>query len=100
MLTPECRKDTIAYGEPKTTELLDNETLTIQEETSVNEFVSHIERYLVRDTESETLSFHLKGTDADTTFENGLQFVPFNTLNDERYGIYWYFDTEKNNDKE
>ena len=96
----ECRKDTIAYGEPKTTELLDNETLTIQKETSVNEFVSHIERYLVRDTESETLSFHLKGTDADTTFENGLQFVPFNTLNDERYGIYWYFDTEKNNDKE
>ena len=95
----ECRKDTIAYGEPKTTELLDNETLTIQKETSVNEFVSHIERYLVRDTESETLSFHLKGTDADTTFENGLQFVPFNTLNDERYGIYWYFDTEKNNDK-
>ena len=52
----ECRKDTIAYGEPKTTELLDNETLTIQEETSVNEFVSHIERYLVRDTESETCS--------------------------------------------
>ena len=96
----ECRKDTIAYGEPKTTELLDNETLTIQKETSVNEFVSHIERYLVRDTESETLLFHLKGTDADTTFENGLQFVPFNTLNDERYGIYWYFDTEKNNDKE
>ena len=96
----ECRKDTIAYGEPKTTELLDNETLTIQKETSVNEFVSHIEHYLVRDTESETLSFHLKGTDADTTFENGLQFVPFNTLNDERYGIYWYFDTKKNNDKE
>ena len=96
----ECRKDTIAYGEPKTTELLDNETLTIQKETSVNEFVSHIEHYLVRDTESETLSFQLKGTDADTTFENGLQFVPFNTLNDERYGIYWYFDTEKNNDKE
>ena len=96
----ECRKDTIAYGEPKTTELLDNETLTIQKETSVNEFVSHIERYLVRDTESDTLSFHLKGTDADTTFENGLQFVPFNTLYDERYGIYWYFDTEKNNDKE
>ncbi len=96
----EYRKDTIAYGEPKTTELLDNETLTIQKETSVNEFVSHIEHYLVRDTESETLSFHLKGTDADTTFENGLQFVPFNTLNDERYGIYWYFDTKKNNDKE
>ena len=96
----ECRKDTIAYGEPKTTELLDNETLTIQKEPSVNEFVSHIEHYLVRDTESENLSFHLKGTDADTTFENGLQFVPFNTLNDERYGIYWYFDTEKNNDKE
>lgn len=96
----ECRKDTIAYGEPKTTELLDSETLTIQKGTSVNEFVSHIEHYLVRDTESETLSFHLKGTDADTTFENGLQFVPFNTLNDERYGIYWYFDTEKNNDKE
>lgn len=96
----ECRKDTIAYGEPKTTELLDSETLTIQKEASVNDFVSHIEHYLVRDTESETLSFHLKGTDADTTFENGLQFVPFNTLNDERYGIYWYFDTEKNNDKE
>ena len=96
----ECRKDTIAYGEPTTTELLDNDTLTIQKETSGNECVSHIEHYLVRDTESETLSFHLKGTDADTTFENGLQFVPFNTLNDERYGIYWYFDTEKNNDKE
>lgn len=96
----ECRKDTIAYGEPKTTELLDNETLTIQKETSVNEFVSRIEHYLIRDTESETLSFHLKGTDADTRFENGLQFVPFNTLNDERYGIYWYFNTKKNNDKE
>lgn len=36
----------------------------------------------------------MKGTNADTTFNGGLQFVPFNKLNDERYGIYWYFDTK------
>ncbi len=37
------------------------------------------------------LSFKITGTDADNVFSDGLTFVPFNTLNDERYGIYWYF---------
>ena len=86
-------KITISYGDSKAATPLGNETLTIQEMISMDEFVGHIEDYLVRDESSETLSFKLTGTNADEIFEDGLTFVPFNTLNDERYGIYWYFES-------
>ena len=86
-------KITISYGDSKAATPLGNETLTIQEMISMDEFVGHIEDYLVRDESSETLSFKLTGTNADEIFEDGLTFVPFNPLNDERYGIYWYFES-------
>lgn len=88
------QKITIKYGESKAATPLGNETLTIQEDMSTIKFIDHIDNYLVKDTTSGTLAFKLKGTNADTTFNGGLQFVPFNKLNDERYGIYWYFDTK------
>ena len=85
-------KKTINYGESKAATPLSNETLTIQEDMAPTEFIGRINKYLVRDMESDTLSFHIKGTNAEKNFNGGLQFVPFNTLNEERYGIYWYFD--------
>lgn len=87
------QKITIKYGESKAATPLSNETLTIQEDMSTIDFIDRIGNYLVKDTSSDTLSFHLKGTNADNTFNGGLQFVPFNKLNDERYGIYWYFNS-------
>lgn len=71
--------------------VLGNETLTIQEMLTMDEFVANINTYLVRDTSADTLTFKLMGTDAEELFGETLTFVPFNTLNDERYGIYWYF---------
>lgn len=85
---------TIKYGASKAATPLSNEILTIQEDMSTIEFIDQINKYLVKDTASDSLTFKLKGTNADITFNGGLQFVPFNKLNDERYGIYWYFDTE------
>lgn len=71
--------------------VLGNETLTIQEMLTMDEFIADINTYLVRDTSADTLTFKLTGTDAEELFGETLTFVPFNTLNDERYGIYWYF---------
>ena len=70
-----------------------NETLTIQEMLTMDEFIADINTYLVRDTSADTLTFKLTGTDAEELFGETLTFVPFNTLNDERYGIYWYFNS-------
>lgn len=98
----QSQKIAIKYGASKAAEPLENERLRIQEELSVNEFIGGMENHLVKDTDSDTLSFSLKGTDAEKTFRGGLEFVPFNTLNDERYGIYWYFDdlhSEGNEDR-
>lgn len=86
-------KITIKYGDSKAATPLGNETLVIQDMVSMDEFIEHIDEYLVRDESSDTLSFTLTGTNADETFDDGLTFVPFNTLNDERYGIYWYFES-------
>lgn len=83
----------IPYGDSKPAALLSNETLIIQENMSVIEYIDEINKYLVKDTDSDTLSFHIKGTNAEQNFSGGLQFVPFSTLNDERYGLYWYFDS-------
>ncbi len=71
-------------------QILGTETLYI-EDASLEQFMLNIADNLVRDTESDTLAFKLTGTDADDNFTDGLTFVPFNTLNDARYGIYWYF---------
>ncbi len=81
----------ISYGDSKAATPLGNETLTIQEMLTMDEFIADINTYLVRDTSADTLTFKLKGTDAEELFGETLTFVPFNTLNDERYGIYWYF---------
>lgn len=85
---------TIKYGESKAATPLENEILTIQDDLSVIDFIDQIDDYLVKDTTSDTLTFRLKGTDADSKFKSGLEFVEFNKLNDERYGIYWYFDSK------
>lgn len=87
----QCQQNTIQYGQSKAAMPLLNETLVIQENKSVIEFIEQIEQHLVRDTTSDTLTFILNGTNADTIFPEGLQFVPFNKINGERYGIYWYF---------
>lgn len=71
-------------------QILGTETLQITDST-LDEFLTNIADNLVRNTNSDTLEFSLTGTDADDNFDGGLTFVPFNTLNDERYGIYWYF---------
>ncbi len=75
-------------------QILGTETLSIQDEVTPEEYAKDANEYFEKDDSSDTLSFHLKGTDADETFDGGLTFVPYNTLNDERYGIYWYFDSE------
>lgn len=85
---------TIKYGDSKASTPLDNETIKIEEDLSTVEYIDQINDYLVKDTSSDSLAFKLNGTNADTTFTDGLQFVPFNQLNDERYGIYWYFESK------
>lgn len=85
---------TIKYGESRATTPFTNETLTIQETLTVKQFMEHIADYLVKDESTEELCFHLQGTNAKKLFDKDLSFVNFSTLNDERYGIYWYFDTE------
>lgn len=89
----EEEKITLSYGESKAATPLASETLSIQEMLSMDEFVENIETYMVKDESSDTLAFKLTGTNADEMFEDGLTFVPFNTLNEERYGIYWYFES-------
>lgn len=86
-------KITVGYGDSKAAEPLGNETLAIQEMVSMDEFIENINTYMVKDTSADTLTFKLSGTDADENFDDGLTFVPFNTLNEERYGIYWYFES-------
>lgn len=89
---PEEDRITLGYGDSQAATPLASETLSIQEMLSMDEFIENIESYLVRDESSETLAFKMTGTNADEVFEDGLTFVPFNTLNEERYGIYWYFE--------
>lgn len=90
----QSESNTVKYGESKAPIPLDNEILKIEADLSIAEFIDKINDYLVKDENGEALSFQLNGTDADNRFKGGLQFVPFNQLNDERYGIYWYFDSK------
>ncbi len=71
-------------------QILGSETLAI-EDSSLEQFMNNIADYMVKNEASATPEFKLTGTDADDNFDGGLTFVPFNTLNNERYGIYWYF---------
>lgn len=83
----------IGYGDSQADTVLDNERLTIREEVSMEDFIENIDEFMERDESADTLSFKLTGTSADENIDGGLNFVPFNTLNDERYGIYWYFES-------
>lgn len=84
----------IEYGESKAPVPLKTEYITIEEDKPVFEYLDQINNYFVKDPNSETLSFRLKGTNDTNNFVGGLEFVPFNTLNDERYGIYWHYQSE------
>lgn len=71
-------------------QILGSETLAI-EDSSLEQFTRNIADYMVKNDSANGLEFKLTGTDADDNFDGGLTFVPFNTLNNNRYGIYWYF---------
>lgn len=81
----------ITYGQT-TLSVLGSETLYIDDAT-LESYMQNIADNMER-TSSDTLEFTLTGTDATDNFDGGLTFVPFNTLNDERYGIYWYFSAQ------
>ena len=81
----------IAYGSTNIS-ILGSETLYIDDAT-LDSYIQNIADNMER-TSSDTLEFKLNGTDASDNFDDGLTFVPFNTLNDERYGIYWYFSAQ------
>ncbi|MBE5938592.1 MAG: hypothetical protein E7265_11285 [Lachnospiraceae bacterium] len=83
---------TIPYGQV-VKQVLGSETLQIND-TTIESFIANIEDNMIKDDQAVVPTFKLTGTDADDNFENGLNFVPFNTLNDQRYGIYWYFSAQ------
>lgn len=81
----------LTYGQT-IKQILGTETIAIQGKDSTREFMNNINSKLVK-TDGK-MEFHLRGTDAESVFGGeGLTFVPFNTLNEERYGIYWYFES-------
>ncbi len=80
----------VSYGQT-TRQILGTETLLIKNGKSIKEFMDQADLYFEKTGTDGELSFKITGTDADNVFSDGLTFVPFNTLNDERYGIYWYF---------
>ena len=80
-------------------QVLGTETIAIQGKDSTKEFMNNINSKLEK-TEGK-LEFHIRGTDAESVFGGeGLTFVPFNTLNEERYGIYWYFESAEDASEE
>ena len=88
----------IPYGSA-VRQVLGTETLTIQGNTTTRAFINNINNNLVKT--AGKAEFTLSGTDAETTFGGeGLTFIPFNQLNNERYGIYWYFESEEDNSEE
>jgi hypothetical protein len=84
----ECQLS-ISYNQTSR-QVLGSETLSI-EDSSLEQYMKNIADNMVKVESPDGLEFKLTGTDADDNFDGGLTFVPFNTLNDERYGIYWYF---------
>lgn len=90
---PDEKSITLGYGDSQAATPFASETLSIQEMLTMDEFIENIDSYLVKDESADTPTFKMTGTNAEETFDGGLTFVPFNTLNDERYGIYWYFES-------
>lgn len=86
----EERTSTNGYGSTSNQGTLNSETLNVQNEVSVSEFMENIEDYLVRD--GNTLNFTLKGTDWGGS--EPLKFTPYYKITDQRYGIYWLFAGE------
>lgn len=85
---------TISYGDSDAEEPLSNEWIELENEGTCEEYLTHVTDKMVK---GDGMSFHLKGVQGE--FANSLEFVPYNTLNDERYGLYWYF-CEKGEKKE
>ena len=81
----------VTYGQT-VKQILGTETMAIQGKDSTKEFINNINAKMEKT--AGKLEFHIRGTDAESVFGGeGLTFVPFNTLNEERYGIYWYFES-------
>ena len=88
----------IPYGKT-IKQVLGTETLAIQGTGTTDEFMNNISSHLEK-TEGKP-EFRIRGTDAEDVFGGeGLTFVPFNTLNDERYGIYWYYESVEDSSPE
>ncbi len=79
----------IEYGQTNR-EVLESETLTrINKEESLEDFLTHIDDHMIR-LPGQELQFELRDTDASEVIGAPLIFVPYYTITDERYGIYWY----------
>ena len=75
--------------------VLETEELTLMNGMSIDEFLSDTSRFFVKE-EGEDIKFRLRGTNAESIFGEELMFVPYNTITNCRYGIYWYFKEEIN----
>ena len=64
--------------------VLGTETLSI-EQTTVDDFIKNINRYMIRIDDGSNMKFRLIGTDTE------LIFTPHYRQHSQRYGIYWYF---------
>lgn len=88
----------VSYGKT-IKQILGTETIAIQGKDSTKEFINGINSKMEKT--AGKLEFHIRGTDAESVFGGeGLTFVPFNTLNEERYGIYWYFESAEDASEE
>lgn len=75
--------------------VLETEELTLMNGVSIDEFLSDTSRFFVKE-EGEDIKFCLRGTNAESIFGEELMFVPYNTITNCRYGIYWYFREDIN----
>lgn len=88
----------VSYGKT-VKQILGTETISIQGDESTAEFMKNINNNLKK-TDGK-MEFKFVGTDSETVFgKDGLVFVPFNTLNNNRYGIYWYFESKEDSSAE
>lgn len=88
----------VSYG-ASVKQILGTETISIQGNDTTKEFMTNINSKMEKT--AGKLEFHIRGTDAEDVFGGeGLTFVPFNTLNEERYGIYWYFESAEDSSEE
>lgn len=69
-----------------------DDVITVSKD-SVDEFITNINEYMIRDERAEALRFTLTNTNAN------LIFVPHFSQHKERYGIYWYFVSESDQEE-